>query len=37
MERFTEVWSKIISKFQEVLNTIFAVFDGIGGLIGGDE
>lgn len=36
MDRFAEVWAKILETFQKVINTILAIFEGIGNL-GGDE
>lgn len=37
MERFFEVWEKILSKFQEVFAGIFDVFGILGGLTGDKE
>lgn len=37
MERFAEVWANIMAKVQEVLSVIFAVFEGLGDLTGGED
>ena len=31
MERFQEVWAKIMATFQQVIDSIFAIFGIIGG------
>lgn len=33
MDRFQEVWAKIIATFQQVIDSIFAIF----GMIGGED